>query len=234
MQHDANTADNARRLATVDIFTDLSQAQLDAVAAAAPARSFTAGELIITPRQRVESLVILTRGRVRTFTLSTDGRMLTTGLLAPGEVFGEMIPLPDQEVRAHFAEAIEDVTVCAMNRADVQRLLLSDARLAGRLCTILARRVHELERRLSDAIFKNGPERIAATLTLLADNHANTSTGRTVQIPVTHEEVAALAGTSRETATRVLGEYADRGLLRLGRRTLTILDPQAIAAEAGQ
>jgi hypothetical protein len=120
-----------------------------------------------------------------------------------------------------------------MSRADVQRYLLSDARIAARISEILGRRVAELERRLSDTVFKTAPERIAATLCQLASQQTKRPLGRGSQIALTHEQIAALTGTSRETATKILDDYADRGLVRLGRGKLTILDTAAIAAETG-
>jgi len=219
-------------LASVDIFADLSEAQLTAIAAAAAEKSFAAGDRLFSARQRVESLFILKRGRVRTFMLSGDGRTLTTAILEPGTVFGAMAAMPDQQVCDNFAEAVDQVTVSVLSRADVHRLLWSDARIASRISAILGRRVLELERRLSDAVFKSVPERVASALILLAGK-ADLEADRGAQVTLTHQEIAAVIGASREAVTRVLGEYADRGLLRLGRGTVTILDPGGVAAEAG-
>lgn len=120
-----------------------------------------------------------------------------------------------------------------MSRADVNRFLLSDPRIAARISEILGRRVAELETRLSDTVFKSVPQRIAATLCLLAGEEQRRRMRRGAQVALTHEQIAALTGTSRETTTKVLGEYADRGLVRLSRGRITILDPNRVAAEAG-
>jgi CRP-like cAMP-binding protein len=205
---------------------------MEAIAAAAPMKTYSAGDLLYTPHQPVETLFILKKGRVRIFRVSPDGRALTTALVATGTIFGDMLLL-GQQMHDNFAEALDEVVVCVMARADVHRFLLSDPRIATRISEILGRRVAELERRLSDTVFKNVPQRIAATLCLLAGEQEKRTLGRGVQLALTHEQIAALTGTSRETATKVLGEYADRGLLRLGRGKVTILDPDTITAEAG-
>jgi CRP/FNR family transcriptional regulator, cyclic AMP receptor protein len=220
-------------MAEVDIFADLSEPEMQAIAAAAPMRTYPAGALLFSPHQPVEALFILKKGRVRIFRVSPDGRALTTALVTPGTVFGEMVLL-GQQMHDNFAEALDEVIVCVMSRADVHRFLLSDPRIAARISEILGRRVAELERRLSDTVFKSVPARIAATLCLLAAEQQKRPLGRGVQIALTHEQIAALTGTSRETTTKVLDEYADRGLLRLGRGKVTILDPDTIATEAGQ
>jgi CRP-like cAMP-binding protein len=83
-------------------------------------------------------------------------------------------------------------------------------------------------------VFKSVPERVATTLCLLADQEQRRPLGRGLQVSLTHEQVAALAGTSRETTTKVLNEFADQGLLRLGRGKLTILDLPRLSTEAGE
>lgn len=226
------TGDDIWCIAEVDIFADLSASEMEAIAAAAPMKTYSAGDLLYTPHQPVETLFILKKGRVRIFRVSPDGRALTTALVATGTIFGDMLLL-GQQMHDNFAEALDEVVVCVMARADVHRFLLSDPRIATRISEILGRRVAELERRLSDTVFKNVPQRIAATLCLLVGEQEKRTLGRGVQLALTHEQIAALTGTSRETATKVLGEYADRGLLRLGRGKVTILDPDTITAEAG-
>ena len=143
-----------------------------------------------------------------------------------------------QRMYDNFAEALDDVTVCVMSRADVHKFLLSDARIAARITEILGRRLADLEQRLSDSVFKSVPQRVATTLMTLA-TRIDTPAGklrpgaRHPQIALTHEQLAALAGTSRETCTKVLREFADRGLLRLVRGRITVLDPARLLDEAG-
>jgi CRP-like cAMP-binding protein len=232
VQAHAAGSDDVWCLVEVDIFADLSAAEMGRIAAAAPMKTYSAGELLFSPSQPTEALFILKRGRVRIFRVSADGRALTTALVSPGTIFGEMVLL-GQQMHDNFAEALDEVTVCVMSRADVQRFLLSDPRIAARIAEILGRRVSELERRLVDTVLKSVPQRIAATLCLLAAEQQPRPLGRGVQVRMTHAQIAALTGISRETATRVLDEYAERGLVRLGRGKVTILDPDRVAAEAG-
>jgi CRP/FNR family cyclic AMP-dependent transcriptional regulator len=220
-------------MSEVDIFADLDDTEMEAIAAAAPMRRFSPGELLYSPPQPIETLFILKQGRVRVFRVSPDGRALTTAIVTPGTIFGEMILL-GQQMHDNFAEALDEVVVCVMSRADVERFLLSDARIAARISAILGQRVSQLERRLSDTVFKNVPQRVATTLCLLADEERRRPLGRGLQVTLTHEQVAALAGTSRETTTKVLNEFAEQGLLRLGRGRLLILDLRRLAGEAGE
>jgi CRP/FNR family cyclic AMP-dependent transcriptional regulator len=218
-------------MSEVDIFADLDEQEMDAMAAAAPMKTYAAGALIYTPHQPVEALFILKRGRIRIFRVSADGRALTTAIINPGTIFGEMV-IVGQQMHDSFAEALDEVVVCVMTRADVQRLLLGDQRIAARISETLGRRLAEVEQRLSDAVFKSVPQRIAGALTTIATQPPALGRSRPPQVRLTHEQLAALVGTSRETTTKVLGEFADQGLIRLGRGRIAILDPQTLRSLA--
>ncbi|MBT2366112.1 Crp/Fnr family transcriptional regulator [Streptomyces sp. ISL-10] len=223
-------------LAEVDIFCDLSEQEMEAIAAAAPMKTYTAGEMLYSPTQPCEVLFILKKGRVRIFRVSADGRALTTAIITPGTIFGEMVLL-GQRMYDNYAEALDDAVVCVMSRADVHRFLLSDARISARITAILGRRLADLEQRLSDSVFKSVAQRIATTLTTLTTAQPQPGPlrpgARHPQIALTHEQLAALAGTSRETCTKVLREFTDHGLIRLARGRITVLDPERLKDASG-
>jgi CRP-like cAMP-binding protein len=179
---------------------------------------------VIVLSWEISALFILKRGRIRIFRLSPDCRALTTAIINPGTVFGEMVVV-GQQMHDSFAEALDEVIVCVVIKADVRRLLLGDPRIAARISETLGRRLDELEQRLSDAIFKSVPERLAAALTVMSAGRAPRPLARGVQINLTHEQLAGLAGASRETTTKILGEFADQGLIGLGRGRITLLQP---------
>lgn len=220
-------------MSEVDIFRDLSPQEMDAMAAAAPMSTYSPGELLYSPVKPVEKLFILKSGRVRIFRVSEDGRALTTAMISPGTIFGEMVLL-GQSMYDNYAEAIEDAVVCEMDKQDVHRFLLADPRIAARITQILGRRLAEMERRLSDSVFKSASQRVATTLMKLAGPKSTGLPSRHPQVSLTHEQVAALAGTSRETATKILGELADQDLIRLGRGKIALLSPRGLAEAAGE
>ncbi len=219
-------------MSEVDIFADLDDGEMAAIAAAAPMRTYPVGSLIYSPSQPVEALFILKRGRLRVFRVSPDGRALTTAILTPGTIFGEMVVV-GQQMHDNYAEALDEVVVCVMTRADVHALLLADPRIAARISETLGRRLALLEQRLSDAVFKSVPERIAGTLVVMAPPRQLRALTRGHQVQLTHEQLAALAGTSRETVTKVLGEFAELGLITLGRGRVTVLQVDALSDLAG-
>jgi CRP-like cAMP-binding protein len=108
----ANPDDRVWCMSEVDIFADLTDAEMEAIAAAAPMKQFAPGELLFSPPQPMETLFILKQGRVRIFRVAADGRALTTAIVTPGTIFGEMLLL-GQQMHDNFAEALDKVTVCA-------------------------------------------------------------------------------------------------------------------------
>ncbi|MDI6909543.1 Crp/Fnr family transcriptional regulator [Nocardioides sp.] len=219
-------------MSEVDIFCDLDDGEMDAMAQAAPMRMYASGALVYTPHQPLETLFILKKGRIRIFRVSPDGRALTTAIIDPGTIFGEMV-IVGQQMHDSFAEALDDVVVCVMTKADVRRLLLGDPRISARISETLGRRIGELEQKFSDAVFKSVPERIAGALVTLASAASGRPLGRGIQVRLTHEQLAALAATSRETTTKVLGELADQGLITLGRGRITVLNREGLQALSG-
>ncbi|MBT2478490.1 Crp/Fnr family transcriptional regulator [Streptomyces sp. ISL-94] len=233
MNHTGDDAEKTWCISEVDIFRDLSETEMDAIAAAAPMKTYSAGELLYSPSQPSEVLFILKKGRIRIFRVSADGRALTCAIISPGTIFGEMVLL-GQRMYDNFAEALDDVTVCVMSRTDVHRFLLADARISARITEILGRRLTDLEQRLSDSVFKSVPQRIATTLlTLAAETRPRVLGTRSPQIALTHQQIAALAGSSRETTTKVLRDFAEQHLIRLARGRITVLDAERLADHAG-
>ena len=233
MNRSAAGFDRCYCLAEVDIFADLTPAEMDTLAAVARVRTYAAGELLYSPQNLVEALFILKQGRVRAFRVTADGRAFTVGIINPGTIFGEIVLLGQPRYDS-YAEALDEAVVCVMSRDHVVRHLLPDPRIAARIAETLCRRLVETDRRLSDMALKSVHQRVAATLAALAGDRLRHGAGiPNVDLALTHEQLAALVGTSHATAAKVLGELADRGLVRLTRGKVIVLDVVGIAAEAG-
>lgn len=213
--------DKVWRLSEVDIFRDLGEAEVEGIARTARMKEVPAGSLLVSPNQASEVLFILKKGRVRLYRLASEGRSLTTAIIEPGQIFGEMLAM-GQRLDDTYAEAIEKSVVCVMSRSDVNGLLLADSRVSSRIAEVLGARVIELERRLADTVLMSVPARIASALSTLAKVDGG-------EIRLTHEQLAYLVGTTRETTTKVLGDLRQRDLVRLRRGRIQIIDVAALA-----
>lgn len=215
----------------VDLFADLSAAELGGMDLMAPAKLVRRGELLYSQAQPVKALFILKTGRVRVFRVAEDGKALTLAILEPGAVFGEMV-LVGQRMYDSYAEAIEDSMVCQLDVVDVEHFLLSDPRIAIRISRLLGERVAELEGRLSDLALRSLPARVASTLLGMARWPSPARYGRAPTIRLTHEQVAGLLGATREATSKILSDFSSRGLIRQGRGRITLTDPPRLRAIA--
>ena len=220
------TADRKlRHLSAIDIFRDLAPEDLDWLAAHTTMVTARRGQLVYMPGETNEALFLLKAGRVRIYRLSVEGKKLVLSDLAPETFFGDM-PLAGQRMYGAFAEAIEDCTLCVLGRGDLERLILTRPRVAIRLLEVTGRRLLEAETVIEDFAFKSAPARLATALLRLATDHGEEVVGRT------HQDLAEMIGTYRETVTEALDDFKRRGMVELGRKRIRILDRARLEAMA--
>ena len=203
-----------------DLFRDLSEEQMHRVEQMAVMTHCPRDRIIYAPRETGEALFLLKRGRVQVYRLAPDGKKLVVSSIGPGTLFGDM-PFTGQRMLDSYAEAAEDSTLCVMSRHDVEDLILQCPIIGVRLLGALAERLREMEARLEESSLHDMCARVAAAL-LRASEHQGSS------ITVTHQELADLIGTYRETVTRALGELQERRLIGLQRGRIRIEDPDGL------
>lgn len=218
-------------LSEVDLFADLSAAEIQTMDLMAPARMYLRGELVFSQSQPVTSLFILKSGRVRVFRVTEDGKALTMGILEPGAVFGEMI-LIGQRMYDNYAEAIEDSAICRLDAHDVERFFLSDPRIAIRISRLLGEQVARLEERLTDLAHRPLSARVARTLITLADSGSTPRFGSTRAVRITHEQIANLVGATREATSKTMSDLAVQRLIKQARGRVLIIDPAGLGVAA--
>lgn len=208
-------------LSDTDIFRDLSSQELEELDRMTAMSTCRRGKVFYTPGETGEVLFILKRGRVNLYRINSDGKKLVTSTIGAGTVFGEM-SLVAQGMHDTFAEAAEECTLCVMSRSDVEHLLLSKPRVALRFMEMIAARLKDVETRMETVAFKSVPTRIATFLLQLANEETDKIEG------VSHQDLADMVGTYRETVTRILNEFRGKGYIELGRLNVAILDRDAL------
>ena len=214
-------------LSDPDIVHDLSSQELEELDRMTAMSTCRRGNVIYTPGGTGAVLFIRKRGRVNLDRINSDGKKPVTSTIGAGTVFGEM-SLGAQGMHDTFAEAAEDCTLCVMSRSDVEHLLLSKPRVALRFMEMIAARLKDVETRMETVAFKSVPTRIATFLLQLAGEETGKIEG------VSHQDLADMVGTYRETVTRILNEFRGEGYIELGRLNVAILHrdaPHAIAEE---
>lgn len=209
-----------RQLSTMELFQDLSekeQEELDRITTMSTVRR---GKVFYRPEEMGEVLFILKQGNVQLYRISPEGKKLVIITLDKGSLFGEMALL-GQQMHNTFAEAITDCTICVMSRTDLERLILQRPQVALRMLEITGHRLRDAEARLEDLAFKGIPARLSSLLLRLAGDSDEI-------VGLTHQDLAEMVGTYRETATQVLNDLKSRGLIAIGRKRITILDREGL------
>ena len=210
--------DKTGYLRMVDIFQDLSEAEIEEIDRATTLTRSRKGKILYMPEDTSEVLFLLKQGQIQLYRISPDGKKLVIATLGPGAVFGEMA-LIGQGMHNTFAEATEDSVICVMSREDVERLLVTKPKVALRIFEVLGQRLKEAETRLEEIAFKGIPARLASLLLHLSEQEGgDTITG------LTHQDLGEQIGTYRETTTQTLNTFKADGLIDIGRKRITILD----------
>jgi CRP/FNR family transcriptional regulator, cyclic AMP receptor protein len=226
----AERTDKLTYLSMVEIFQDLSESEMKHIDRITTMVPTPKSRVFYSPDDGSEVLFLLKKGNVEIYRINADGKKLVTTRLGAGAVFGKMGFL-GQRMDEAYAEATSDCLICVMSRTDVEQILLKDPRIAVRLAQSLGNRLAEAEARLEDMAFKSVPERVASLLLRLADD--TDWRGRRVVKGLTHQQIAEIIGTYRETVTLTLNEFRAEGFVDIGRRKIALLDEDKLADIAG-
>jgi len=220
--------DTAALLSSVGAFSTLEGRELEQVAQVAVPRSFERGEVIFREGDPGEALYVVRSGSVSIRRDSADGRTLALAELRTGAMFGELAVFGG-EVRSATAEALEPTSLVAILGKDMQRVLHSDPDIALKMLAALAERVRRLNDRLLAQSFQTVPGRVASALLLQVMARQDEGAGDSeVLVRATQAEIAQLAGTSRESASRFLASLEREGVVALGRGKVTVHDPERL------
>ena len=212
-------------LASVPVFATLGEEELAEVAAVTVPRTFHTGEIVFREGDRSDTCYIVRHGRVRAVREHTDGRIITLATFTTGEFFGELA-IFDDETRSATIEALEDTEAAAILGGDMRRLLRAHPDIAVKLLGALGRRLRETNERLTRQSFQTVQSRVAAALAeLVATARAHGAGDSDVLITATQTDLAQLAGSSRESASRFLAVLERAGVITQGRGRLIVHDP---------
>ncbi len=224
----ATSEETIALLRTVPVFATLGEEDLAEVAAVTVPREFAAGEMVFREGDRSDTCYVMRHGRVRAIREHTDGRTITLATLGPGEIFGELA-IFDDERRSATIEALEASEAAAILGGDMRRLLRAHPDIAVKLLAALGRRLRETNERLSRQSFQTVQSRVASALMeLVAAARADGAGDTDVLITATQSELAQLAGSSRESASRFLAVLERAGIITQGRGKLTVHTPERL------
>lgn len=222
-------------LKNCELFSRLTPEQVASVESCAQIRKFVRGNLIYLPSDASESVLVLMSGRVKIYHNTADGKQALLALIEPGEIFGEMAVLDDGGEREEFAEAMEASSVIRIPGSDIRRLMEEHSEVSLGVTKLMGLRRQRIERRLKSLLFRSNRERLIHLLLELADKYGRrTSEGVEIGVKLSHQDLASIIGSTRETVTVVLGELQNEGSLLIKRRQIVLTRMEYLAASIEQ
>jgi CRP/FNR family transcriptional regulator len=224
-----STEDTAELLSRVPVFAELGADDQGRVAQVAVPRSYDGQHVIFREGDDSDTCYIVRSGHARAIRQHSDGRTITLARFGPGDIFGELAMF-DDERRSATVEALDDLSTVAIPGSAMRGLLERHPAIAVKLVIALGRRLRAANERLSSQSFQTVQSRVAAVLDQLVEQARAEGEGgqRDVLVTATQAELAQLAGSSRESASRFLAVLERAGVISQGRGRLTVHDPAAL------
>jgi CRP-like cAMP-binding protein len=192
---------------------------------------FKKGEAVYVPQDLSDRIFFINEGRVKISVMNDEGKEITKAILGRGEVFGELAMLGEQQ-RHDIATALEDTDTCVVTLDELRGLMRDRSEINLFFMKMFGARQLEMERRLESLVFRDSRSRIVEFLVQLAQNKGQRIGYEwVVRKPVTHQEIANLTATSRQTVTTTLNDLRYKKLLTFNRSRLLIRDLDGLSAE---
>jgi len=216
-------------LSAVRLLQDLDETEIATMSDQTHLVQHQAGHLFYMPEDQAEVLFILKKGRVQLYRISPDGRKLIVAILRPGAIFGHMTII-GQGLHNTYAQAVDDCLICVWGKEYVEQLLRQKPEVALRFLAAAGERLNQMEEQLAEVAFKRIPARLAGLLLRLIDEQGGDCTLK----GYTHQNLADILGTYRETVSQILNEFRQDEIIKTYRKRIEIHDSAALEAIASQ
>jgi CRP/FNR family transcriptional regulator len=178
---------------------------------------------IYFPDEPSHSIFFLKKGHVKISRLNPDGKEIILEVIGPGEIFGELSLVEEGPQRSEMAQALDDIVICAVKQEDFERLMMMNPALNFKVTKRIGLRLRKFEERVTDLVFKDVRKRVASFLVGYAEDFGKVKLGIvTIKMYLSHQEIAFLTGSARQTVTTTLNELRSAGLIDFSREAFTI------------
>jgi CRP/FNR family transcriptional regulator, cyclic AMP receptor protein len=212
------------------LLAEVPEDALRALLTIARRRTFARNEVVFHDGDPADSLHLISKGRFSVRIATPLGDTVTLSVRGPGDAFGELALLGRERVRSATVSALEPAETHSVYRAEFERLRREHPPVNDVLIGILADRLRRLSEQVVEAFYVPADRRVIRRVCELAQMYAH-GDAETV-VPLTQEEIAELAGTSRATVNRVLREAERNGTVELRRGRTAVLDLEGLARRA--
>lgn len=187
-------------------------------------------EVVYLPGDPAETIYLVNGGRVKISKVTRDGKALTLNYCGPSEIFGES-SLVEGGAREEMAEAMENSMISELELTTFEDLLSNNAALGLTMVKLMAKRRLDLENKVETLVFRDVTSKLAELLLELAEEYGvEDSRGTLIALKITHQELANLIGSTRETVSLTLSQFKRKQLLTTDGRKVIVTDSESLRA----
>lgn len=222
--------DQLWRLKSCELFQKLTPEEISHLESHSRMKVYPSKSPIYLPSDSADTVFLVVDGVVKVSSLSPDGKQSILAFIDRGELFGELA-LIDSGPRDEFVEAVGRTTIVMMPAGIVRQLIARRSDLALAVTKLVGLRRQRIERRVKNLLFQSSRERLIHLLLDLEEQFGmETDQGVQIRLKLSHQDLANLIGTTRETVTGILGDLRNEKLIEARRCKLTLLSPERLAS----
>jgi CRP/FNR family transcriptional regulator, cyclic AMP receptor protein len=208
----------------IPLFSSLKDEELEAISKVSLVKNYPKDKLILIADEEGDALFIIRSGKVKVTSFSESGKEVIFSLLSEGDFFGDM-SLLDGKPRSASVVTLEESSVYILRRVDFNRIVEKHPNIALKLLMELTSRLRKADERIESLALLNVSGRVAGILLQLAEESGRkTPEGILIRSRPTHQDLANMVGTTRETVTRILKQMETRNYIILSGKDLTIIN----------
>jgi CRP/FNR family transcriptional regulator len=205
-------------LSQISLFDELPMDDLKQIDMMSEMKPVKKGTTIVTPDHPIEALFLLKQGQVRLYRMNQNGKQFTVDILVDGNIFGETstLSLTDDQI---YAEAMVDTYLCTISREQFEQFIEQNPKIALKFITILSTRLKELYSLSEKIALSDVRYRILYLLLKLSEKTGKRKKDwQTIEMKLTHQDLANMIGSTRETTSAVIGKLKKEGYIKRGLR----------------
>ncbi|MDZ5606585.1 Crp/Fnr family transcriptional regulator [Bacillus pseudomycoides] len=209
--------DKIKYLSRIQLFHELELEELKNIEPDTPIDVMKRGTIITSPHMEQKFLYLIKSGKVRLYKLSEDGKELTIDILGMGHVFGA-VGVFTMGSEGVYAETWEDSHICKMDKVQFEKIIRDRPDIALKFIEVISNRLKEMEELLEHMAYGSARKRLLFLLYKLSEKFGveveSAEDWRQLEISITHQELANMMGSIRETVTGLLSDLTKDGIIR--------------------
>ena len=211
-------------LRSVPLFSELEDMDLERIASVAVKQKYHKDNIILIEEEVGTTMFIITSGKVKISRISDDGREVILSILSEGDFFGEM-SLLDGQTRSANVTALDNSELLMLRREEFLQMLYDYPQIAINLLKELAQRIRKSDEQIKSLSLQDATGRVASTIIRIAEDSGMFRKG-VVEVPdlPLQQDLANMAGTSRETISRVIKALCNQGHIKKESNKILILN----------